>query len=64
MAITAEVKGIKVVLDLEKGSQTIANCNQSATDEALYEIGSAVATLQSENVSSVNKVVETILINA
>ncbi|MDF2878683.1 MAG: hypothetical protein K0S30_1779 [Clostridia bacterium] len=62
MAVTAEVKGVKVVLKLAKGSQTISNCSQSASDEALYEIGEAVASLQEEEVTNLSKVVETILI--
>lgn len=62
MAVTTEVKGVKLVLKLEKGTQTVSNCSQSATNDALYEIGSAVATLQNEQVTDVSKVVETILI--
>jgi hypothetical protein len=62
MAVTAEVKGVKVVLKLAKGSQTISNCSQGASDEALYEIGDAVASLQEEEVTNLSKVVETILI--
>lgn len=64
MAVTAEVKGVKLVLKLEKGSQTVSNCSQGASDDALYAIGDAVASLQRENVASMSKVVETILIEA
>ena len=64
MAIKAEVSGVKLVLKLDKGSQTISNCSQGAADEALYEIGSAVASLQKETVASFSKVVETTLIQA
>ncbi len=62
MAVTTEVKGVKLILKLEKGSQTIANCCQNASNEALYEIGSAAASLQKEQVTNLSKVVETILI--
>ncbi|WP_069999255.1 DUF1659 domain-containing protein [Cellulosilyticum sp. I15G10I2] len=62
MAVTAEVKGVKLILKLNKGSQTVSNCSQSATDDALYAIGGAVASLQQEEVTNLTKVVETILI--
>ncbi|MDF2614093.1 MAG: hypothetical protein K0S71_1879 [Clostridia bacterium] len=64
MAVTAEVKGVKLVLKLEKGSQTVSNCSQVATDDALYLIGDAVANLQKEQVTSISKVIETTLIEA
>ena len=63
MAITTDVKGVKLVLKLAKGSQTVSNCSQSATDEALYALGQAVGTLQNEEVESVSKVIETALIS-
>lgn len=62
MAITADLKGVKLVLKLAKGSQTISNCNRAATDEALNSLGKAVATLQKEELETVVKVVETTLI--
>ncbi len=62
MAVIAEVKGVKLILKLSKGSQTISNCSQGATNDALYDIGSAVAGLQKEEVTNFSKVVETILI--
>ena len=62
MAVITAVKGVKLVLKLEKGAQTVSNCSQSATNDALFEIGKAVATLQEESVTNVSKVVETILI--
>lgn len=62
MAVTAQVKGVKLVLKLSKGSQTVSNCSQEASDESLYEIGGAVATLQKQEVTNLSKVVETILI--
>ena len=64
MAVTAEVKGVKLVLKLEKGSQTVSNCSQGASNDALYAIGDAVASLQKEQVTSVSKVVESTLIEA
>jgi len=64
MAVTAEVKGVKLVLKLEKGSQTVSNCSQSGSDDALHAIGKAVATLQKEQVTSISKVVEAVLIEA
>nr|WP_302598863.1 hypothetical protein [uncultured Cellulosilyticum sp.] len=62
MAITTELKGIKLVLDLEKGSQTIPNCNPSATDESLNALGKAVAGLVQSPVEAIVKVEETVLI--
>lgn len=62
MAITTEFKGIKLVLDLEKGSQTVANCSPTATNENLNALGKAVASLIASPVESVVKVEETILI--
>lgn len=63
MAVSADVKGVKVVLKLEKGSQTISDCSKTATDEKLFEIGDAVATLQQEPVTGIVKVVESTLLN-
>lgn len=62
MAITTELKGIKLVLDLEKGSQTIPDCNPSATDENLNALGKAVAGLVQSPVEAIVKVEETVLI--
>ena len=62
MAVKTELKGIKLVLDLEKGSQTIPNCNPSATDENLSALAQVVATLESTQLENVVKVVETVLI--
>ena len=62
MAVVSELKGVKIVLDLEKGTQTIPNCNPSATDENLSNLALVVASLESTQLENVVKVVETILI--
>ena len=64
MAVTADVKGVKVVLKLAKGSQTIPNCAKAAGDEALFQLGQAVSSLTKESVETVSKVVETTLLQA
>lgn len=64
MAIKADVKNVKVVLKLAKGSQTVSDCNKAATSEGLYNVGLAVANLLSEELEEVTKVEETSLINA
>lgn len=64
MAVQAEAKGVKIVLKLKKGSQTISNCSKLATDEALFEIGKAVSELEKEEMEGMAKVVETTLIEA
>lgn len=62
MAVITEFKGIKLVLDLEKGSQTIANCSPEASDENLNALGKAVASLVESPVEAIVKVEETVLI--
>ncbi|WP_054742700.1 DUF1659 domain-containing protein [Cellulosilyticum ruminicola] len=62
MAVTTELKGIKVVLDLEKGSQTVSNCNIAASNESLNALGKAVAGLIDSPVEAIVRVEETILI--
>ena len=62
MAITADIKNVKVVLKLTEGSQTISNCSKEATSEGLYSVGTAVAGMLSEELEEVVKVVETTLI--
>ncbi|MGL4737047.1 MAG: hypothetical protein ACRCW2_06275 [Cellulosilyticaceae bacterium] len=64
MAVTESVSGVKVVLKLEKGSQTISGCKHDATGEALYNMGKAIGTLQSENVNEIVKIQETKLVLA
>lgn len=61
--VSAALKDTKVVLKLAKGSQTISNCKKDATDTQLYSLGSAVASLEAENLESMTKVVESTLIN-
>ena len=55
-------KGVKVVLKLVDGSQTISECNMSATDDQLLALGSAVSKLVKEEVETITKVEETTLI--
>lgn len=61
--VQAALKSTKVVLKLAKGSQTISDCNKDATDEQLYALGSAVASLEAESLETMTKVVESTLIN-
>jgi len=58
----AVVKGVKVVLKLTDGSQTISECNMGATDDQLFALATAVAKLTKEEVETVSKVEETLLI--
>ncbi len=62
MAVQTTLESVKVVLNLEKGSQTVANCKKDATDEALFAVGKAVGTLQREAVESISKIEESILV--
>ena len=55
-------KGVKVVLKLVDGSQTISDCNMGATDDQLFALGSAVSKLVKEEVETITKVEETTLI--
>ena len=61
MAVISEIKGTKLSLKLDKGTQTVSNCNASATNEQLYKLAEAVGTLTEASVASVVKVVETTL---
>ncbi|WP_054743176.1 DUF1659 domain-containing protein [Cellulosilyticum ruminicola] len=62
MAVTTVLKGIKLVLNLEKGSQTVAHCNAAASNESLNALGKAVANLVASPVETIVKVEETVLI--
>ena len=62
MAVTALLEEVKVSLKFVKGSQTLAHCNKQATDENLYILGQAVASLNKEAVNEITKVVETTLL--
>ena len=62
MAVTALLDEVKVSLKFVKGSQTLAHCNKEATDENLYALGQAVASLNKEEVEEITKVVETKLL--
>lgn len=62
MAVTTELKGIKLVLDLEKGSQTVSNCNAAASNESLNALGKAVASVLASPVEAIVRVEEKILI--
>lgn len=61
--VQAALKSTKVVLKLAKGSQTISGCSKDATNEQLYALGSAVASLEAESLETMTKVVESTLIN-
>ena len=56
MAITADVKNVKVSLKLAKGSQTISDCSKTASFEGLYGVAMAVAGLLNEELEAVTKV--------
>lgn len=47
----------KIVLDLEEGTQTISPILESATDDAIFETGSAIGALQKEPVENIQLVV-------
>ena len=61
--VSAALKGVKVVLKLAEGSQTISDCNAKATDEQLYALGNAVSKLEAEHVQAISKVTESVLVN-
>ena len=62
MAITADVKNVKVSLKLAKGSQTISEFSKTASVDGLYAVAIAVAGLLNEELEAVTKVEETSLI--
>ena len=62
MAVTTELKGVKVILNLEKGTQTISNCNPTASDDNLALLGQAVATLTKYPAEEMVKQVQNVLI--
>lgn len=61
--VSDALKDVKVVLKLAKGSQTISGCNKSASNEQLYELATAVASLEAESLEIVTKVEERTLIS-
>ena len=63
MVVKEELKGVKVVLKLSEGSQTISDCRLDATNEQLYKLGTAVGKLEAKTVKTMTKVVESALIN-
>ncbi len=63
MAVDAQVKSTKVVLKLEKGTQTISNCTHTASNDALYTLAEAIAALEEKAAVGVTKVVETTLVS-
>lgn len=46
----------KISLDLSEGTQTISPILETATDEAIYETGLAIGTLQAERLEAINLV--------
>lgn len=62
MAVVADPKGLKIQLDLEKGTQTVSGCNAKATNEQLYALGTAVGTLTQSPVEAIVRIEETVLI--
>lgn len=63
MAVAETIQGVKVILKLEKGTQTISGCKHDATGEALYGLGEAIGSLQSQNLKEIQKVVQTQIIS-
>lgn len=59
--VSEELKGVKVVLKLAEGSQTIPDCNPSATNEQFHKLGTAVGKLEAQTVTAMSKVVESTL---
>ncbi|MEG0152962.1 MAG: hypothetical protein RR448_05895 [Niameybacter sp.] len=64
MAVITQLEEVKVSLKFTKGSQTLSHCYKEATDEALYNLGQAIARLNKETLETITKVVETKLIEA
>lgn len=62
MAVNTKKDEVKVVLKFTKGSQTLAHCSQSATDESLYNLGEAIGSLNAESLEEIMKVTEEQLI--
>ena len=62
MAVTAATKSVKLRLVLAEGTQTIAGCNVSATNENLFSLGNAVSKIEAQAVDSIIKVKESTLI--
>ena len=62
MAVTSTLEEVKVVVKFTKGSQTIAHCNKEATDEGLYNLGTAIGSLNAESIEDIMKVQETQLV--
>ena len=53
MAAKVKESSRKITLDLKEGSQSIAPILLTASDEAIYETGEAIGTLQSERVEAI-----------
>lgn len=63
MAVTATLDEVKVVMGFTKGSQTIGKCNKTATDEQLWTLGKAISSLNEEELETIMKVQESILVD-
>ncbi|MEG0906850.1 MAG: hypothetical protein RSF87_11545 [Cellulosilyticaceae bacterium] len=64
MAVTEKIKDVKVVLNLTKGSQTIAGCKVDASAESLHTLGTAIGDLHQEDTEKISKITEVELILA
>lgn len=62
VTVTPDLKGIKLQLNLEKGTQTISNCNVAATNESLYALATAVEPLLASPVEEIVRIKEEVLI--
>lgn len=64
MAVSSKKEKVKVVLKFDQGSQTLTRCKQSATDEALYQLGEAIGSLNTAALEDIMKVTEEKLIQS
>lgn len=62
MAVIEKMDEVKVILNLTKGSQTIPNCKTDATAEELHTLGEAVGELHQEDIETIMKVTESLLV--
>ena len=55
MAVVSEIKELKLNLKLAEGQITVGNCNPDATDEQIFQLAEAVASLASQSCDAVYK---------
>ena len=57
MAATVKATSQKIVLDLKEGTQTISPVIDSATDDDVYAVGQAIATLEASDLEAIKLVI-------